>query len=100
MIIADIKVQPSRFMERKYIMEYAATLGESGKIASSIGTPKNEQLERVVAIVATRYFTSSNFLRKINPNKPINSNCNAVIIPKNIKRFMPSSRLKSALLNE
>ena len=53
-IIAETKVQPSRLIERKYIIEYTATLGELGKMASSSGTPKNEQLDNVVATVVTR----------------------------------------------
>ena len=53
-MMAETSVQPMRFIERKYIIEYAATVFDSGKIASKMGTPKKEQFERVVATVAIR----------------------------------------------
>lgn len=53
-MIAETNVQPKRFIDRKYIIEYAATLGEDGNSASNSGTPKNEQFESVVATVVMR----------------------------------------------
>ena len=53
-MIAETIVHPKRFIDRKYIIEYAGAFGYCGNSASRRGTPKNEQLESVVATVVMR----------------------------------------------